>query len=227
MIAAIALIYLSIIAYGSSQIQANYFIKSINKGKRKSVALTFDDGPHPERTPRILDILREKNVKATFFVIGKNAEKYPDLLRRIDEEGHHIANHSYSHSYLIAFFSGSRLTKDLARCNDVIFQTIGKTPTLFRPPFGVTNPLYKRALADNGLLSVGWSLRSLDTQAKSRYQLIDKIISNLKKGDIVLLHDHPSVTADALEDIIEHINTKRFEIEPLSKVINQEPYVKL
>ena len=225
--ASIGLIYLSIIAYGSYQIKSNYFITSINKGKRRSVALTFDDGPHPDKTPGILEILKEKNVKATFFVIGKNAEKYPDLLRQIDDNGHFIANHSYSHSYLIAFFSKGRLSKDLARCNEIIFQAIGKTPIFFRPPFGVTNPRYKRALTENGLQSIGWSLRSLDTRAKTKYQVIDKVISNLKRGDIVLLHDHLSVTADALEDIIEHINTKGIEIEPLSKVINMEPYAKV
>ena len=224
-ISAIALTYLAITAYGSYKISANYFITSINKGKRKSIALTFDDGPHPENTPRILEILREKRIKATFFVIGKNAEKYPDLLRQIDDEGHTIANHSYSHNFLIGFFSASRLTKDLSRCNDFISQTIGKTPALFRPPFGVTNPLYRIALKNTGLQSIGWSLRSMDTKAKSKYQLIDKVISNLKRGDIVLLHDSRAVTADALEDIIEHIFTKKLEIEPLSKVINKEPYV--
>lgn len=225
--ASIGLIYISIIAYGSSQIKANYFINSINQGKKKSVALTFDDGPHPDRTPKILEILREKKVKATFFVIGKNAEKYPDLLRQIDNEGHIVANHSYSHSYLIAFFSTKRLTNDLSRCNDVVFQTIGKMPLLFRPPFGVTNPRYKTALAENGLESIGWSLRSFDTRAKSKYEVIDKVISKLKKGDIILFHDHLSVTSDALEDIIEHINTKKIDIEPLAKAINHEPYAKI
>jgi len=217
--------YLGVTAYGSYQIQANYFIKSINYGKKKSIALTFDDGPDPKTTPQILEILKEKNVKATFFVIGKKAEKYPELLRRIDEEGHIIANHSYSHNYLIAFFSTSRLIKDLRRCNEIVFETLGKTPAFFRPPFGVTNPRYSKALKTNGLQSIGWSLRSMDTKARSKYKLIDTVISKLKRGDIVLLHDSLSVTADALEDIIEHIATKRIDIEPLSKVINKEPYV--
>jgi peptidoglycan/xylan/chitin deacetylase (PgdA/CDA1 family) len=223
---AITFLYLALTAYGSSQIQANYFINSVNKGKRKSVALTFDDGPDPEFTPRILDILSEKNVKATFFVIGKKAEKYPDLLRRIDDEGHIIANHSYSHHYLIAFFSTSRLTKDLQRCGEVVSQVLGKTPAFFRPPFGVTNPRYGTAIRENGLNSIGWSLRSLDTRAASKYALIDAVISKLKKGDIVLLHDRLAVTTEALPDIIEHIHTKRLVIEPLSVVINKDPYVK-
>jgi peptidoglycan/xylan/chitin deacetylase (PgdA/CDA1 family) len=222
----ITILYLALTAYGSYQIQANYFINSINRGKKKSVALTFDDGPHPEFTPRILDILKEKNVTATFFVIGKNAEKYPDLLRRIDEEGHIIANHSFSHHYLIALFSTTRLTKDLVRCGEVVSQVLGKTPAFFRPPFGVTNPRYGRAVRNNNLVSIGWSLRSMDTRARSKYSLIDTVISKLKKGDIVLLHDRLEVTAEALPDIIEHIHTKRLVIEPLSVVINKDPYVK-
>ena len=103
----LVIFYLIATAYGSFQIRANYFVTSIHKGKKKSIALTFDDGPHPENTPRILDILKDKGVKATFFVIGKNAEKYPDLLRRIDAEGHIVGNHSYSHNQLIASFQKS------------------------------------------------------------------------------------------------------------------------
>lgn len=222
---AITILYIATTAYGSYQIQANYFISSINKGKRKSVALTFDDGPDPEFTPRILDILSEKNVKATFFVIGKKAEKHPDLIRRIDEEGHTIANHSYSHHYLIALFSPSRLHRDLQKCNETVIGILGKTPAYFRPPFGVTNPFYGTAVKQNGLNSIGWSLRSMDTRAKSKYALIDTVISKLKKGDIVLLHDRLAVTAEALPDIIEHINTKKLAIEPLSVVISKNAYV--
>lgn len=222
---AIALLYIAITAYGSYQIQANYFISSVNKGKKKSIALTFDDGPDPDFTPRILDILEEKDIKATFFVIGKKAEKYPDLLRRIHEEGHTIGNHSYSHHYLIALFSTARLTKDLERCNAFIDQTIGKRPAYFRPPFGVTNPRYSAAINNCRLSSIGWSLRSMDTRKASKYALIETVISKLKKGDIILLHDRLAVTAEALPDIIEHIHTKKMTIEPLSVVINKEAYV--
>jgi peptidoglycan/xylan/chitin deacetylase (PgdA/CDA1 family) len=224
---AIVAIYLAMTAYGSYKISSNYFVKSISRGRNKSIALTFDDGPDPRNTPAILSILREHNMKATFFVIGKKAEQYPELLRQMHDEGHIIANHSYTHSYFIGFFSKKRLTRDLARCNEIIQQTIGQTPIFFRPPFGVTNPNYIAALKQNGLVSVGWSLRSMDTQAKNKYQLIDKVISKLKRGDIVLLHDHLPVTASALTDIIEHCKNKRLYPESLPRVINLEPYVKI
>lgn len=223
-VGALVLLYLAVITYGSCQIQANYFINSINKGKRKSVALTFDDGPDPEYTPQILDILKEKNVKATFFVIGKKAERYPDLVKRIDEEGHIVANHSYSHHYFLPFFLSSGLTDDLRKCNEAIEQIIYKTPLFFRPPFGVTTPRYGGAIRKNALSSIGWSLRTLDTKAKTKYQLIDKVISSLKKGDIILLHDRLGVTCEALPDIIEHIATRKLTIEPLPVVINKKAY---
>ena len=223
----IAFLYLASTAYGSYQIETNYFINSVNKGRNKGIALTFDDGPDPETAPAILAILKEYKVQATFFVIGKKAALYPDLLRQMDEEGHIVANHSYSHSWAIGFFSTKRLSSDMEKCNQVIIQAIGKTPLFFRPPFGVTNPRYKVALETNGLTSVGWSLRSMDTKAKNKYQVIDMVMSKLKKGNIVLLHDHLSVTVASLEDIIEHCKNKRFHLEPLSSVISQEPYAKV
>lgn len=220
----IVIIYLASTTYGSFQIKANYFVKSIHKGNKKSVAFTFDDGPDPEITPRILAILKEKGVKATFFVIGKNAEKFPELVKQIDDEGHIVANHSYSHKHLIGFFSKKRLNQDLTHCNEAITAALGKSPLFFRPPFGVTNPRYAKVLKELKMQSIGWSLRSFDTRAKNKYQLIEKVISNLKRRDIILLHDNRAVTADALEDLIEHCFNKNIEIQPLSVLINKEPY---
>lgn len=230
-LSAIALLFISVTAYGSAQIQANYFVKSINKGGRRSgtgkaVALTFDDGPDPDSTPRILDILRENDLKATFFVIGRKAAEYPHLLQRIADEGHTIGNHSFSHHNLIGVFSKRKLQADIQRCNETIKEITGLSPMLFRPPFGVTNPRYAAVLKDLQMQSVGWSLRSLDTRAKNRYQLIQKIISKLKPRDIVLLHDHLPLTADSLADIIGHCREMGIKIEPLPRLIGKEPYEK-
>lgn len=223
--AIIALAYLAIISYGSFKIQANYFVNSINRGKRKSIAFTFDDGPDPDTTPKILETLHEKGIKATFFVIGKKAEKYPDLLRRIDEEGHIVANHSYSHHHLIAFFSKEKLKLDLEHCNNVISDILGKSPRFYRPPFGVTNPRYAGVLKSLKLESIGWSLRSLDTKAKNKYELINRVLSKLQAKDIILLHDDRKITAESLPDLIEHCLQKGIKIETLSRLIQKEPYV--
>lgn len=225
-LAAIALLFVSVTAYGSAQIQANYFLKSINRGKIKAISLTFDDGPDPDSTPRILDTLLENNLQATFFVIGRKAVNHPELLRRIVEEGHTIANHSYSHHCLIALFSTQKLRTDIQRCNDAIRDITGHVPLFFRPPFGVTNPRYAAVLKDLQMQSIGWSLRSMDTRAKNKYQLIRKIISKLKAKDIVLLHDHLPLTADTLPDIIGHCREMGIKIEPLPRLIGKEPYEK-
>ena len=225
-LAGIALLFVGTTAYGSVQIQVNYFVKSINKGRTKAVALTFDDGPDPDSTPRILDILLENDLKATFFVIGRKAVNHPELLRRIVDEGHTIANHSYSHHYLIALFSTQKLQTDIQRCNDAIRDITGHVPLFFRPPFGVTNPRYAAVLKDLQMQSIGWSLRSMDTRAKNKYQLIRKIISKLKGKDIVLLHDHLPLTADTLPDIIGHCREMGIKIEPLPRLIGKEPYEK-
>jgi peptidoglycan/xylan/chitin deacetylase (PgdA/CDA1 family) len=219
--------YVAVIAYGSWRIQANYYLTSINKGKSKSIALTFDDGPDPVNTPKILDTLQQYNIKATFFVIGKKAEQFPELLKRIDEEGHTIGNHSYGHSYLIGFYTSKALYQDIERCNDVIMQIIGKKPQYFRPPFGVTNPNYADAMKGLNLQSIGWSLRSMDTRAKNKYQVIEKVISRVQKKDIVLFHDRLACTAEALPDIIEHFQNKKLTIEPLSSCIKLEPYANI
>ena len=220
----IAVMYIAATVYGSFSIQSNYFLKSINSGKRKAIALTFDDGPDPDTTPKILTVLRDKKVQATFFVIGKKAAKYPELLKRIEEEGHIIGNHTFSHSYFLGFFSKNRLKADITRCSEAISAAINKSPLLFRPPFGVTNPVYATVLKELGLHSVGWSLRSLDTRAENKYQIINKVISKLKPKDIVLLHDNLKVTADSLEDVIEHCLQKGIKIVPLSQLIEKAPY---
>ncbi|PWJ58566.1 peptidoglycan/xylan/chitin deacetylase (PgdA/CDA1 family) [Dyadobacter jejuensis] len=224
-LAAVIVAYVALTVYGVFNIEANYFLSSIHKGKGSSVTLTFDDGPDPEQTPRILAALKEQEVKATFFVIGKKAEQHPELIRQMVDEGHIVANHSYSHHYLIGFFSRKRLRADLERCNAVIEQITGKVPHYFRPPFGVTNPRYADVLQDMGMLSIGWSLRSLDTQAKNKYALIERILVKIKKKDIILLHDDRAVTADAIDDIVAHCEQKKIAIETLDWVTKTSPYV--
>src|SRR5690606_39385121 len=108
-----------ITVYGVFSIQANWFTRSIHHTQAGSLAITFDDGPHPELTEKILSILDEHGIKATFFLIGKQAEKYPHLVKKIIEKGHGIGNHSYSHSKYVGFFSVHILKNDLPICNEV------------------------------------------------------------------------------------------------------------
>ena len=218
------LAYISIVVYGSSQIQANYFLKSINKGNTSGITLTFDDGPNAEITPKILEVLSKENIKATFFVIGKNAEQYPELLKEIHQQGHTVANHSYCHSNALGFFSSAKLKEDFEKCNQLIQKIIGKVPLFFRPPFGVTNPRYANVLGRLKLISIGWTVRSMDTMATSKEFLLEKITSSITEGSIILLHDTKQITLETLPLLIEHCKNKNIKIVSLPELINKEPY---
>jgi peptidoglycan/xylan/chitin deacetylase (PgdA/CDA1 family) len=218
------LILITAIVLGASFIGLNYFVKSINKGTEKGIALTFDDGPNETITPQILDILAQENIRATFFVIGNNLTANKDVLLRINEEGHIIGNHSYSHTIKTTLFSTQKLKEDIAKCSKNIAEIINKRPLFFRPPFGITTPRYKRVLAQLQMKSIGWSIRSLDTIEKDKDVLYKKITSKLKNGSIVLFHDSEQVTLEVLPEIISYCNTNGIKIVPLSELINQNPY---
>ncbi len=209
---AVAAMWIALTAYGSGVIGANWFVRSQNRLKTGAVALTFDDGPDPVVTPLVLSVLKEKNVPATFFLIGEKAERYPDLVRRILAEGHQVGNHSYSHSYRLGFFSTSRLKEDLEKCNRVLQEISGSSVTLFRPPFGVTNPRYSRVLKSLSLASVGWSLRSYDTVTRNSAKLLARLGSRVRGGQIVLMHDTLPQTAEALPAFLDYCRERGIKI---------------
>lgn len=216
--------FVTIIALGVSFIGFNYFVKSINKGSKKGISFTFDDGPDENITPQILDLLAKENIKATFFIIGNKITTNKALLQRISEEGHIIANHSYSHSKKTTLFSSKKLEEDIAKCSEYIFDVTNKQSLFFRPPFGITTPRYKRALTRLNMQSIGWSIRSLDTIEKNKDVLYKKIISKLTNGSILLFHDTQQVTLEVLPEIIRYCNTNGIKIVPLPDLINQNPY---
>lgn len=212
--------YLVIIVYGSSQIKANYFLNSINIGKADAVTFTFDDGPDIEHTPKILDLLEREKIKATFFVIGKKAELHPELLVTMNKHGHTIANHSYSHSNFIGFFSSQKLSNDIKKCSDIIEKITGCRPLYFRPPFGVTTPRYSSVLKKNKLTSIGWTVRSFDTSIKSKKILFNRITKCITKGSIILFHDTKNITVEALPDVIKFYREHHVKIVALPEIIN-------
>ncbi|MBL4625693.1 MAG: polysaccharide deacetylase family protein, partial [Flavobacteriales bacterium] len=134
--------YFSMIGLGSYKIEMNFFIDSMCEvpNSDNKVAITFDDGPNTEFTPRVLDLLDEYNAKATFFCIGTNVEKHADVLKEVDKRGHTIGNHSYSHDVKFDIASVKLVKEDLEKNESLIATAIGKKAVLFRPPFGVTNP---------------------------------------------------------------------------------------
>jgi len=179
------------------------------------VALTFDDGPDPVDTPKLLGLLREKGVKATFFVVGKRADQHPEIVRRAWEEGHLIANHTWSHYSLFCFLTPSRLRAEIERGTESVRRSCGFRPRSFRSPVGMRHPLLRPCLKDAGLEYVSWTIRTRDTLTTNSGVLARRILNQAASGDIILLHDHLSRGADvmleALPWVIDKLRERGFQ----------------
>jgi peptidoglycan-N-acetylglucosamine deacetylase len=184
--------YVAIILCGVFFLRLGMFVDVLSRGPddARGVALTFDDGPSPTSTPKILDLLDAAKVKATFFVIGKKAEAHPDLVREILDRGHAVAMHSYAHHRLFSLKSAGYVREDLRRALRVLEKITGERPVLFRPPIGHTNPTIARVVKELGLEVVGWSVRALDGVAASDPKKVAaRVKRGLQDGAIVLMHD--------------------------------------
>jgi peptidoglycan-N-acetylglucosamine deacetylase len=220
------LLYVSVIFCGSYFIRMGFFLKSICSVKTTDnrIALSFDDGPAGS-TNYVLDILKENEVEAAFFCIGKKIPGNEDLIKRMVREGHIIGNHSFSHNTFFDFYSSGKMLNDIIQMNQQVKDITGLTPRFFRPPYGVTNPNLKKAVMLGGFISIGWSIRSYDTVINNRQRLLNKILSSIKPGAILLLHDTSETTVAILPELLKDIKHKGFQIVRLDKMVNLSPYV--
>lgn len=220
------LVLIILLAAGSANIKSGMYCKVLYKGDRnkKTVALTFDDGPDATLTPAILDILNKESVSAAFFCIGKKASENPGLLARMDNEGHLIGGHSYSHHFLFDLLSSRKMADEMQKSEEIIFKEIKKRIKCFRPPYGVTNPPLARALAEKKYHAIGWSLRTMDTVIRDENRLLDKVKKKLKSGDIILFHDTNERTANILGEFIKFAKNNGFSLERLDHHLGIEAY---
>ncbi|MGM9924386.1 MAG: polysaccharide deacetylase family protein [Bacillus sp. (in: firmicutes)] len=181
----------------------------------KYVAITFDDGPHHILTPRILDILKKYDAKATFFVLGNRVEYYPEIVKRTAEEGHEIGNHSWSHPKLTSL-KPEELTKQINKTSNAVEKITGKPATILRPPYGAFNEAVKKA--GNGPI-VNWSVDTLDWQNHSKELVKRNVRLNTKNGSIILMHDIQQATADALEDILAYLSKEGYHFVTVSQLL--------
>ncbi|OFX41125.1 MAG: hypothetical protein A2X08_04415 [Bacteroidetes bacterium GWA2_32_17] len=216
------LLFITGLVIGSINIRSDFYFKTMCKGNNQtnSISLTFDDGPNQNITPIILNILKENGIKACFFCIGKNAEQNIELIKRIDSEGHIIGNHTYSHSNNFDLFSSSKMKNEITKTNYTIQNIINKEVKYFRPPYGVTNPNLSKALKKTNLISIGWSLRSLDTTAKGDITNTLKRLEKIKAGNIVLLHDNITEAPEILEKFITIVRAKNLKFMRLDELIS-------
>ncbi len=153
------------------------------------VALTFDDGPHPEVTPRVLEILRERGVRATFFLIGKHVERHPEIVRRIVADGHALGCHSYEHSYLFWSLPAKRLLREVRASQAAVEAASGEACRWFRAPVGMKNCFLSPVLARCGLELVSWDVRFPGSKTTDRGTLDRRLRKKVVPGSILLLHD--------------------------------------
>lgn len=223
---ALIIIYSLVLFYGSAYVGSNFYLQVVCAGNtnEKEIAISFDDGPLEDYTVSVLATLKQHDVKATFFCIGKRAEANKELFRKVFDEGHIIGNHSYSHSPVFDLFGSKKMAADLQQMNEVARQVLGKELKWFRPPYGVTNPNVKRAVKNGGFTAIGWNIRSLDTTIDHKEKLLRKVMKKVRPGAIILFHDTCKSTSDMLGEFIEKVKASGYKIVPMDKLLNLTPY---
>ena len=217
------------LAYACIIPSSQVFAPVVNRGPAvsRSVTLTFDDGPAPPFTERVLDILGEHNISATFFLCGKNVERHPEIARRIVREGHIVGNHTYSHPFL---FARSRrfMAEEIDRTQEVIRRVTGVRPTLFRPPYGARWFGLMPVLRQRGLKMVMWSVAGSDWKYNTE-AIVRVTTRRVHPGAVVLLHDgheqpprggiDQSSTVEALPAIIEAVSRAGLTFASIEKTV--------
>jgi len=223
---AVILLWFLIVLWGSFVVSSNYHVKALcgnPQEKEKTIALTFDDGPN-ENTMLVLNLLKKYDVKASFFCIGKNIEKHPEIVQRTIAEGHIVGNHSYSHSHFFDFFRKKKLIDEIKKTDTLLEKFTGKKINLFRPPYGVTNPSIRRALEVTKHKVIGWNIRSLDGVVKDEKVIYDRIVKRIAPGGIVLLHDTSKHSVNVLEQLLQFLQKNNYTVVSLEQLLNIKAY---
>ncbi|WP_087999050.1 polysaccharide deacetylase family protein [Gottfriedia solisilvae] len=199
--------------------------------KEKVVAITFDDGPNDLYTPQVLDLLKKYNAKATFFLIGERVTRYPEVALREIEEGHEVANHTFSHARL-QYLSDEQIRNQLQKTHEAIINATHVEPVLFRPPFGYYSERSINAVHELGYLTVMWSWHqdTFDWSNPGVYKIVSNVLKDTRKGDIVLFHDHGgdrTQTIDALKQILPALQKQGYQFVTVSQLLELKAGVKL
>ena len=190
---------------------------------RPWVALTLDDGPDPQVTPEVLDLLRRYGAKASFFCVGRRAAACPDLVRRMVEEGHRVENHTQNHPNHFSLLGRAGQAREIVDAQQVLFDLTGHKPRWFRAPAGIQNPLLGKLLHELGLPLVSWTRRGFDAFEPDPHQVVGRLTRGMAGGDILLLHDgfgprHANgrpVVLDSLEKLLKILQLRGLEARPL------------
>jgi len=183
------------------------------------IAMTFDDGPSAENTPRLLEMLKQRNIKATFFLIGQNAASNPEIVRRILADGHEIGNHSWTHPQL-SKLSDEKVTAEITKTQEAIKSASGFTPTLLRPPYGAITPRQREWIENQfGLNVILWSVDPFDWKRPGASVITQRILSQVRPGSIILSHDIHKQTVDAMPATLDGLIRKGYKFVTVTQLI--------
>ena len=191
--------------------------------RRREIALTFDDGPDPEMTPRVLELLDRFQAKASFFCIGEKAAAHPELVKEIARRGHSVENHSYHHHNAFAFFGLSRLKREVDAAQASVAAITGRPPDFFRAPAGFRSPLLDPVLAARGLRYVSWTRRGFDAVSCNSRRILRELTGGLAAGDILLMHDSKPVVLAVLPVLLEQLSAQGLKAVSLVSACADEP----
>ncbi len=221
-------IYVAVSLVGVFDLKLRMYVDAIIEGPLRSrgLVLTFDDGPDPKTTLQVLDALDEAKATATFFVIAKKAEKYPEIVREIVKRGHRVGLHAYDHDRLFSLRTPGRVKKDLLRGLDVLENITGERTLLFRPPIGHTNPIIARVVEELDLIVIGWSVSARDgTSGATKEKIMNRLKKGIDHGAIVLMHDASErndfdpIGPVVLPDVLAMIKNENIDVVPLENWI--------
>lgn len=181
----------------------------------RKIALTFDDGPHPYYTEQLLDGLKQRGVKATFFVTGMHVEQYPDVIKRMSEEGHLIGNHTYSHIQLSSS-NGDAFRQELIQTNKAIEEVTGQEVQYVRPPYGTWDKKFEKEL---NMFPVLWTVDPLDWCSDNVACIVQKVTSKAKENSIILMHDEYESTVTAAFQIIDELTEQGYEFVTVDELL--------
>ncbi len=223
--AAVGLAYLT--CYGGFEGPIDWAMHTDSHGSRdrRTVALTFDDGPNPARTPALLDALAELGVPATFFCVGGDVDAHPELARRIARDGHELGNHTYTHRYLPLARARS-VARELAATDAAIARATGVVPTLARPPYGGRSPWTVRAFARLAKRVVLWDVNSYDWKGKPAAEVAQRVIDRARPGSIILMHDggrEGTETIEAVRLIVPALRAQGYALTTVSTMLEGLP----